>query len=352
MTPASALHNKGTPGVTPKISVIIPVYNTSVYLRRCLNSVCGQTLREIEIICIDDASTDNSHAILQEYAGKDSRLRISHLQKNEGAGNARNKGMALATGDYIAFVDSDDDIQLDFYEKLFAKASAEKADIVKGSLCEDSGAKHTLWKVNSPCAGANRFRFLFQFTTAIFRSQLLRDNNVRFLPDTSYNEDLAFALQAVTAAKTIAIIDDALYYYRRREGSINAKSLSLRKIIGGIKTARLMADYLNAALLEREEYRLAFDCYVTLRLCLLPARVAPENRTAACGLVAACLLELFTECHDTAVFLHRGKTIYDLLAANDVAGIADHLLRQAPEKTILAGLRGRHIAEATTTRQR
>ena len=115
----------------PKVSVIIPIYNTEKYLRKCLDSVCNQTLSDIEIICVNDCSTDNSLEILEEYASKDNRIKLIDFKENKGAAVARNAGIDEAKGEYIGFVDSDDFIDLDFYEKLYNKAVKSGADCVK-----------------------------------------------------------------------------------------------------------------------------------------------------------------------------------------------------------------------------
>lgn len=117
----------------PKVSVIIPVYNTEKFLRKCLDSVCNQTLQDIEIICINDCSTDGSLEILREYARKDNRIKLIELLENCGAAKARNIGIDIAEGEYLGFIDSDDYIDLDFYENLYAKAIETSADVVKGS---------------------------------------------------------------------------------------------------------------------------------------------------------------------------------------------------------------------------
>jgi len=113
----------------PKVSVIIPVCNVEAYLRQCLDSVVNQTLRDIEIICVDDGSTDGSPAILREYAAKDSRVKIL-LHEHTNAGAARNVGMAAATGTYLGFVDSDDFAQPEFYERMVAYADRYSAEVV------------------------------------------------------------------------------------------------------------------------------------------------------------------------------------------------------------------------------
>ena len=111
-----------------KISIIVPVYNVEKYLERCLDSLINQTLKDIEIICINDGSTDNSSEILKEYAKKDSRIIIIN-QNNQGISVARNNGMNKAKGKYIGFVDSDDWVDLDFFEKLYKAAEKHNAQI-------------------------------------------------------------------------------------------------------------------------------------------------------------------------------------------------------------------------------
>lgn len=104
-----------------KVSVIIPVYNVEKYLRECLDSVINQTLSDIEIICVNDGSTDNSLAILEEYAQKDTRIKIIS-KRNEGAGKARQAAIKKASGEYLAFLDGDDYYKSDFVEKMYASA--------------------------------------------------------------------------------------------------------------------------------------------------------------------------------------------------------------------------------------
>ena len=113
---------------TPKVSVIIPVYNVEEYLRECLDSVVNQTLKEIEIICVDDGSTDNSLEILKEYAKKDSRITVI-TQQNLHAGVARNAGLAVARGEYLSFLDSDDFFELNMLEETYEVAKTENSDL-------------------------------------------------------------------------------------------------------------------------------------------------------------------------------------------------------------------------------
>ncbi len=116
-----------------KVSVIVPVYNVEKYLEECIESLINQTLTDIEIICINDGSTDNSLKILEELQKKDNRIKIIN-QKNSGVSSARNNGIENATGEYIGFVDSDDWIDSDYYEKLYNTAKKYNSDIAAGDM--------------------------------------------------------------------------------------------------------------------------------------------------------------------------------------------------------------------------
>ena len=114
--------------VMPKISIIIPVYNTEKYLVKCIDSLLYQSLEDIEIICVNDGSTDNSQKILDNYAKKDKRIKVIH-QENKKQGAARNKGMGIATGEFIGYVDSDDWVDFDYFEELYIAAKKHNLDI-------------------------------------------------------------------------------------------------------------------------------------------------------------------------------------------------------------------------------
>ena len=128
-----------------KVSVIIPVYNVEPYLKQCMDSVVGQTLKDIEIICVDDGSTDNSLDILREYAAEDSRIQIIE-QKNAGAGAARNNGMRYATGKYLSFLDSDDFYVNSNLIKLVEKLKGTNADLVFTNYRRDKGKISVLFR--------------------------------------------------------------------------------------------------------------------------------------------------------------------------------------------------------------
>ena len=113
----------------PKVSIIVPVYNAEKYLERCVSSLTKQTLKDIEIILVDDSSTDSSLEICKQMAEKDSRIKVIH-KMNEGAGLARNAALSIANGEYIGFVDSDDFVELNMFEILYNKAIQYSSELV------------------------------------------------------------------------------------------------------------------------------------------------------------------------------------------------------------------------------
>ena len=119
---------------TPKVSVVVPIYNVEKYLRVCLDSLVGQTLKEIEIICVDDGSTDSSKEIIREYVKKDARVKMIAKEKNSGYGNSMNQGFDMAGGDYIGILESDDFAEPTMYEKLYAAAHENSLDMAKSSF--------------------------------------------------------------------------------------------------------------------------------------------------------------------------------------------------------------------------
>lgn len=217
-----------------KVSIIIPVYNTASYLKRCLDSVCNQTLSGIEIICVNDASTDNSLDILKEYD-----VKIINLEENKGAAYARNIGIEHSSGEYLGFVDSDDFVELDFYEKLYSKAGC---DIIKGCYrYNDNGYinnnlndKIKLYKNN----------FAFEYCSAIFKTSLIKENNIRF-PNLRDMEDPVFALTCAIKAKDIEIVDDAYINICKREDSQTAQVQSFERVKDKLKGLSIITDIMN-----------------------------------------------------------------------------------------------------------
>ena len=213
------------------ISVIIPVYNVEKYLKRCLDSLINQTLKDIEIICIDDCSTDNSLAILKEYADKDKRIKLIHLEANRGVAVARNEGLQIAKGEYIGFVDSDDFVDLDFYEKLYKKAKETDADVVHGRIkMYNYQGDCTIDNINDLIRQKHsKLIFAYYFCIAIYSSKLINDNNIRF-DKYPLAEDVLFVNEAILKSKKLELVDDTFYHYIKRENSSYSALLPKNKI--------------------------------------------------------------------------------------------------------------------------
>lgn len=191
----------------PQVSVIIPVFNAEKYLRRCLDSVCGQTLADIEIICVDDASTDGSAAIIAEYAAEDPRVKAISFSENRGAAMARNAGIDAATGAYVGFVDADDYAEASFYGKLLKATENGRIDIVKGVYRYVPGNRID-YSLND-AVRKDKNSFSFEYCSALFSMILVRGANVRF-PALRDMEDPVFTLQAAILANEVRIVDDAV----------------------------------------------------------------------------------------------------------------------------------------------
>jgi glycosyltransferase involved in cell wall biosynthesis len=215
-----------------KISVIIPVYNSSLHLNQCLNSLLNQTFKDIEIICVYDISKDNSLKILEEYAQKDKRVIVINLGKNSirGAGNARNTGLHRAKGEYIHFVDSDDWVEPHIYEELWSSShNAGNADLVSFTKYYKNYKEKQIIEKHIPLEIFQRSREdlnkyicknLSSPTWMIFvKKQLIFDNNLFFAQIT--HEDIPIAHALYCSAKKIFVVDISLYHYRFSKNSIS-----------------------------------------------------------------------------------------------------------------------------------
>lgn len=212
-----------------KISVIVPVYNTAQYLERCLDSLLRQTLSDIEIICIDDGSNDNSLEVLEKIkkSNPTSNLQIIKLE-NQGVSRARNAGMKVAQGEYIGFVDSDDWIDLDFFEKLYNTAKKYDADIACTDFIREhpKARKIRLNITEEKVYTTPESKFLVCKThregciwNKIYRTELLRGIKLEFIPDMYY-EDRDFTTRALYYANKLVTVPNTYYHY-----FVNPKSI-------------------------------------------------------------------------------------------------------------------------------
>ena len=221
-----------------QVSVVIPVYNIAAHLRQCLDSVVGQSLQDIEIICVDDGSTDESYAILEEYVRQDPRIRVIR-QENAGPGVARNTGLQYATGEYLIFLDSDDWFEKDFLELMLRRARETDADVTICTATEfDTNTGKELpseWMLKvrllpgdvfSPREAAD---CLFQFTYGwpwdkLYRRSFVSRAELSY-PPLRNSEDLAFVFHSVAAADRIAILHRSMIHHRvnRAESVSNSR---------------------------------------------------------------------------------------------------------------------------------
>lgn len=219
-----------------KISVIIPVYNTKSYLKRCLESVANQSYTNLEIICIDDGSTDGSEHIVDEFAAKDTRFVVRH-KKNGGESNARNAGLDLVTGDYVTFVDCDDWLEPDMYETLVDLMEKYKVDMSACGYSKDTedrvepavntGAiKVGVWNQHDLMLYVYK-RDSYRAVTGyiwckLYKKEILRDTNgdwIRFNEDIVLGGDILYFAEAALNTNTIAYVDRPLYHYIQRNTS-------------------------------------------------------------------------------------------------------------------------------------
>lgn len=211
------------------ISIIVPIYNVEKYLPACLDSICHQTLKELEIILVDDGSTDNSGRIAEQYALQDKRIRVVH-QRNGNPGATRNVGLELATGEYVGFVDSDDWIEPEMYEKMYDSIVLNNSDIVVcGVLVEYTHEKRYVrqqvekdYTEYEPEHLLDLFfslkkRNLFAYpVNKLYRTSILRKYQLRF-PDVLPYEDLILNLNYYMKIESVSLVKDMFYHYLRRD---------------------------------------------------------------------------------------------------------------------------------------
>ena len=220
------------------ISVIVPVYNVEAYLDRCVESIIGQTYRDLEIILVDDGSKDRSPQMCDEWAKKDNRIKVIH-KENGGAATARNRGISLATGEYIIFIDSDDWIESAMFEILLTAMQEEKADIVECKLdwfkdgeepCRYEGTP--IQRIHFDTEGALeeliRERRLHQTpVNKLYRAELMK--GIPFA-EGRICEDEYWTYQIFGQAKSIVLLDVVLYHYYQSTGSVMRAPYSLKRL--------------------------------------------------------------------------------------------------------------------------
>lgn len=260
----------------PKISVIIPVYNKEAYLAECLDSVLGQTLRDIEVVVVDDGSTDSSKSVVERYMHDDGRVRLVS-QENMGVAAARNKGMEEACGEFISFCDPDDFLSSpDALEKLYKGATDHGLTVCGGSLCEvdeETGEIRSSFDeihaaqvfAESHVMSYEEYQFDYGFYRFIYSRSLISENGIRF-PGYVRFQDPPFMVEALIAAGSFYAISDCVYSYRVGHNEVNWNEEKACALVRGLSDViRMSRDRslpkLHSLAVRRleEEYEFVFD---------------------------------------------------------------------------------------------
>ncbi len=230
----------------PKISIIVPVYNVKKYLSKCLDSLINQTLKDIEIICVNDGSTDNSLDILNEYAKKDERIVVIN-KENSGPGASRNLGIEKATGEYIQFVDSDDWIEKETCEICYKKAKEHDVDMISFNANKICNKKtFPIYYYNTKTERIIDFEKVlpiifkspFHSCHYLIKTNFLINNDIHYPENIFWGEDIPFVLKCWTHTKKVCLIPNRLYNYIQRQNSItqnNTHFFDLFKLIPLLK---------------------------------------------------------------------------------------------------------------------
>ncbi|MDR0423135.1 MAG: glycosyltransferase family 2 protein [Rickettsiales bacterium] len=224
-----------------KVSIIVPVFNAESFLRRCLDTLVRQTLKDIEIICVNDNSQDGSLNILREYEEKDDRIKVISLDKNFGVSYARNEGIRVANGEYLGFIDADDYVDTDFFERLYNEK--DNNDIIKGNVkvINLKGKEETLTELNNKIR-KDKYNFYSMFWSAIYKTDFIKDNELFFNEELISGQVGVFLVNAVEKANNIKIIDDVFYHYIRVQNSLMSPYLNIKKIKSRLKAIDIMIE--------------------------------------------------------------------------------------------------------------
>lgn len=223
-----------------KVSIIVPVYNVSEYVEQCISSLTKQTLEDIEIIVVDDCSSDDSIKKVEKMASKDKRIKIIYNAQNQGLAESRNIGLTHVTSEFVGFLDSDDWVAIDFYEKLYNNIIKYQADIAVGDVLYYRKEEHSLtrewvstwnFKSGKKIIKAPKDKQFNIYACAcwnkLYRTKLFKDYDLKY-PKGLKIEDVPITTITTILAKKIVLVKEAVLYYRQRSGSIMAAGLKNR----------------------------------------------------------------------------------------------------------------------------
>lgn len=341
----------------PYLSIIVPVYNVENYIKKCMDSILAQTLQDIEIICVDDGSTDASGEILDQLAECDKRVRVLH-RANAGYGATMNAGLDAATGEYIGIVESDDCILPQMYEKLYEAAVENELDMVKSDAfywieSEDFICRKHIKALDAyydqvldPLDRSKFFEFYMNIWTGIYKRSFLLENQIRFHESAGASyQDNGFWMQTCIYAKRAMWLNQAFYLYRQDNPTASVKSQ------GKMLAMTYEYDYLEKVLRDRghEQYLPYCHCWRLIRDIGCINRISDELKEEFCKQIAqdyekcAPTIQKLTYINDYLVSLIRNpkERVEELIAAKKV--LADQL--QNAKRIVIygAGLHGETV---------
>lgn len=230
------------------ISVIIPVYNVGKYIEKCINSIINQKYKNIEIIIVDDGSTDNSGKIIDRLSKKDKRIIVKH-KKNGGVSSARNEGLNLVTGKYVCFVDGDDYVMDDYITYMYDLINKKDADIsLTCNMFSNFNVNQVKLDNIEYISGREAAMNIMTYNIPIgvycklFKTSFLKENNIRFIEDIYIGEGFNFNVDAFQMAKNVNVGQRKIYYYRRDNETSATTKFSYDKWINGLKAIDIMYD--------------------------------------------------------------------------------------------------------------
>lgn len=285
----------------PKISVFVPIYNSALFLEKCIASILSQTFHDFELLLIDDGSTDTSGRICDKYALRDRRIRVFHKQ-NEGISATREFAIQRAKGDYIQFVDSDDWIEKDMLEKMVQVASQENLDAVSCNFYQEY--KSNTFKTNVFYANkedllraiiSNKWGVLWRF---LFKRKILVDNNIHFPKNIDGGEDYYVVVSFILCAKKVKCIDEYLYHYIRFNSESFISQPSLNRLLFQVKATYLVEKLLIGLNIEykyKEELNIRKCCSKSVLLksyFFEGCKIYPEIGLKEIGLVPGSLSKM------------------------------------------------------------
>ena len=311
---------------SPLISVIVPVYNSEKFLESCINSILAQSHNHLEILCINDGSTDSSLYILKQKACSDSRIKV-FTQENAGVSSARNVGLSMAKGEYITFVDSDDELDPDMYEVLLNLAEKYQADIahcgykkihLDGSAKDVRGTKELLIQDGLEASKdlLSGQHFTGGLWNKLYRAELIQ--NTRFDETLKINEDVLFNAELFQRAGTAVFYDAPKYHYFERQSSTCSRTSSIRKKQDTVAAAeKIWGIYKNSPVEVSAANKLYYSLLDLYRAYLYDGIC--KNR-AACSALHQEILIVAPFCRDTAQrnqmnygFMHHFPVLYKLV---------------------------------------